>query len=104
MLVLVLLLGIGSAINTHYSKLKAEKLQKELTSVENELQKTQKALEPGPKAELNFSFSPFRKTSPIELVTEKTLPLNADGSIHTRINYNPVLEGRIHGKSGEQGA
>jgi len=21
-----------------------------------------------------------------------------------RINYNPVLEGRIHGKSGEQGA
>ena len=46
------------------------------------MQKTQKALGPGPKAELNFSFSPFRKTSPIELVSEKTLPLNSDGSVH----------------------
>jgi hypothetical protein len=62
-----------------------EALQKKLASVQAELQNTQKALAPGPKAELSFSFAPFPNTpfgQPIVLVTDKTLPLNVDGSVH----------------------
>jgi hypothetical protein len=110
-LVLVMLLGVGSAINTYYSKsravkrhsddqakiaelkkavevssqdqrsnteqfvtafgslskkvadlqtqVKTEKLQSKLAEVQSDLQKTQKALAPGPKAELAFTFLPF---------------------------------------------
>jgi hypothetical protein len=62
-----------------------EKLQSKLMGVQAELQKTQKALAPGPKAELSFTFAPFPNVppgQPIILVTEKTLPLTADGSVH----------------------
>lgn len=62
-----------------------EKLQSRLTSVQAELQKTQMALAPGPKAELSFTFYPFPNSQPgqpITLVTDKTLPVSADGSVH----------------------
>jgi hypothetical protein len=62
-----------------------EKLQARLAGVQTELQKTQKALAPGPKAELSFSFAPlpdWPPGEPIRLVTDTTLPLNTDGSVH----------------------
>jgi hypothetical protein len=61
------------------------KLQSKLAGVQAELQKTQKALAPGPKAELSFSFDPFPNPAPgqpIVLVTDKSLALNSDGSVH----------------------
>jgi hypothetical protein len=53
------------------------------------LQKTQKALAPGPKAELDFTFAPFPDSppgQPIVLVTDKTLTLSTDGSVHVEFN------------------
>lgn len=138
-LVLVLLLGVGSAINTYYSEsravrqhsddqakiaelkkavevssqdqktnteqfvtgfgalskqvadlqtqVKTEKLQSRLAGLQADLQKTQKALAPGPKAELTFSFVPFNNPPLTEStngspVTETTLPLSLDGTVH----------------------
>jgi hypothetical protein len=64
----------------------SEKLQSKLLGVQSELQKTQKALAPGPKAELSFTFAPFPRNAPpgqpIVLVTDKALPLNLDGCVH----------------------
>jgi hypothetical protein len=59
-MVLIMLLGVGGAVNAYYSS-------------------------HVPKAVLSFSFAPIPNSmpgEPIPLVTEKTLPLNADGSVH----------------------
>jgi hypothetical protein len=67
------------------TEVKTEALQKKLASVQAELQKTQRAMEPGPKAELAFSFEPFPNPFPpskAELVKDVTAPLNVDGSVH----------------------
>jgi hypothetical protein len=67
------------------TQVSTEKLQTKLAGVQTELQKTQKALVPGPKAELVFSFAPLPQSAPgepIALVTDKMSPLNADGSVH----------------------
>jgi hypothetical protein len=148
-LVLVLLLGVGSAINTYYSKsravrqhsddqakiaelkkavevssqdqktnteqfvtgfgalskqvadlqtqVKTEKLQSRLAALQGDLQKTQRALAPGPKAELTFSFVPF-DNPPLDshqkakAVTETTLPLNPDGNVHVEITILNLTE------------
>jgi hypothetical protein len=69
------------------AEVKTEALQKKLATVEGELQKTQKAMAPGPKAELIFTFMPFNNpplnssTSPTP-VTNIDLPMNLDGSVH----------------------
>src|SRR5882762_4749015 len=68
-----------------------EKLQSKLAGVQAELEKTQKALAPGPKAELNFTFDPFVNPppgQPVGLVTAKSLPLNPDGNVH--VEYDVV--------------
>jgi hypothetical protein len=65
------------------TEVKTEALQKKLASVQAELLKTQRALEPGPKAELSFTFAPYPNTqSDVAAVTEITLPRNEDGSVH----------------------
>lgn len=72
-----------------------EKLEAKLMGVQAELQKTQKALAPGPKAELSFTFAPFPNVpagQPIVLVTDKTLPLNADGSVHVEFEIVNTTE------------
>lgn len=152
--VLVLILGVGSAVNTHYSRKKAakqhgddvaqivglkkavetanhnqeantqlfvgalsnlshevadlkteaatEKLQARLTSVQAELQKTQQALAPAPKAELGFTFSPFSNPpppAPMVLVTDTTLPLAPDGSVH--IEFQIVNETAVDAMGAE---
>lgn len=87
------------------TKAETEDLRKQLASVQNDLQKTQKALAPAPKATLVFSFFPFinpplgkGKTS---AVTGKSLPLAPDGSVHvefTILNNTDVtaLDGEIN--------
>ncbi len=72
-----------------------EKLQSKLMGIQAELQKTQKALAPGPKAELSFTFAPFPNVppdQPIVLVTDKTLPLSADGSVHVEFEIVNTTE------------
>jgi hypothetical protein len=71
------------------TEVKTEALQKKLASVQAELLNTQKALAPGPKAELAFTFAPFPNTppgQPIITVTDVTLPLNQDGSVHVEFS------------------
>jgi hypothetical protein len=62
------------------TQVKTEALQKKLATMEAELQKTQKALAPGPKAVLTFAFDAGYFNSPP--VTEVKLPVLADGSVH----------------------
>lgn len=58
-------------------------LEKKLANVQTELQATQKALAPGPRAKLTFSFFPpvtvQGRSTPLANVT---LPLSSDGSVH----------------------
>ncbi len=54
------------------------------------LVKTQKAMQPGPKAELEFSFAPY-PLEPIDKplaapIKEVTLQLSSDGSVHVEFN------------------
>jgi hypothetical protein len=69
------------------TEVKTEALQKRLASVQADLQKTQKALAPSPKAELEFTFLPFNNPPSDSSVfagpvTDTDLPMNADGSVH----------------------
>ena len=69
------------------SEVKTEGLQKKLSAVQAELQKTQKAMAPGPKAELTFSFAPFQNgppPSPAVPNKEVTAKLNSESVIHVQ--------------------
>jgi len=63
-----------------------EALQKRLANVQLDLQNMQKALAPGPKAKLLFTFFPFNNgvmgIEPAVAITDVTLPLNPDGTVH----------------------
>lgn len=70
------------------TKANNEQLKKELATVQTELQNTRKDLIQ-PKATLTFSFVPFKR--PIQEadfvpVTETSLPLNTDGSVHIQFS------------------
>ena len=81
-----------SALQT---KAATEELQKQLTTVKAELEKTQKAMEPPPKATLIFTFAPFTIPplgQPVIPLTETTLPLNADGSVHVQFSVMNVTD------------
>jgi hypothetical protein len=77
------------------TQVKTEELRKQLASVQEDLQKTQKALAPEPKAALAFSFVPTidppgGRPSP---VTYKAFPLLPDGTVHveyTIVNFTEV--------------
>ena len=66
------------------TQVKTEELRKQLASVQSDLQKTQKALAPAPKARLALSFAPFINplVGPISAVNYKKLPLLPDGTVH----------------------
>ena len=70
------------------AEVKTEALQKKLAAVELQLLNNQKAMAPGPKAQLVFSFDPFPNPpspgSPTP-VKEVTLPLASDGSVHVAV-------------------
>jgi hypothetical protein len=80
---------MSSQIGDLKAEVKTEALQKKLTAVEAELLKTQKAMAPGPKAELTFSFDPYTNPPPPGLVVpskEVTAPLKSDGTIHVEFS------------------
>jgi hypothetical protein len=71
------------------AEVKTEALQKKLASVQAELLNTEKALAPGPKAELTFTFVPYTNPPaghPVNPVTDITLPTNRDGSVHVEFS------------------
>jgi hypothetical protein len=77
------------------AEVKTEALQKKLAAVQAELLKTQKAMAPGPKAELTFTFVPFDNPPPPAHATptkEVTLPLNSDGSVHVEFSILNMTE------------
>ena len=87
------------------TQVKTEELRKQLASVQKDLQKTQKALAPAPKASLVFSFFPFINPpvgkGQMAPVTEKALHLTPDGTLHiefTILNFTDVtaLDGSIN--------
>ena len=68
---------------------KTAALQKKISDLQTELQNNEKALAPGPKAELTFTFVPFTNPPARESVvpsTEVTLPSNLDGSVHVEFS------------------
>lgn len=67
------------------TQVKTDDLQKKLTSVETQLEATQKALAPGPKATLKFSFDPPSESpdgTQLIPLTQTILPVGDDGIIH----------------------
>jgi hypothetical protein len=79
--------AMSKEVSNLKAEVKTEALQKKLATVEAELQKTQKAMAPGPKAELAFTFMPFinpstTSSAPAVAVTNIDLPMNLDGSMH----------------------
>jgi len=78
------------------AEVKTEALQKKLTSVQADLQNTQKALAPGPKADLTFTFVPYEYPSDgkaFHAVRDAFRPVTADGIVHidfTVINLTQV--------------
>ncbi len=81
---------LSAEVSKLQTEVKTETLQKKLATVEAELQKTQQALAPPPKAALTFSFYPFlnppsHASMPI---TEMKLPILADGNV--RIEFAVV--------------
>jgi hypothetical protein len=97
---------LSEKISDLETQVKTKELQQQLATVKDELQKTQKALAPGPKAVLAFSFEPFINPpagsgSPAAPVTEVKLPVLADGNVRvefTVLNLTDVdaLEGFIN--------
>jgi hypothetical protein len=79
--------GLSQKVSELQTQAATEKLQARLATVQAELRKTQKALEPGPKAELVFSFYPFNNSPigtipPAQPATDVTLPLHLNRTVH----------------------
>jgi hypothetical protein len=97
----ILFLNSLSTMSSEVSQLKVEvkteALQKRLAGVQADLEKTQKALAPGPKAEVILTFAPFDnpalgtglKARPI---VEKTMPLSLDGIFHLDVTVLNLTE------------
>jgi hypothetical protein len=77
------LTAITGELNDLKSKVATESLQKRIATLQEELQKTQQALAPGPKASLVLSFHPpierGDKVLPVVETVSSRLP---DGSVH----------------------
>jgi len=77
--------AMSKEVSNLKAEVKTEALQKKLATVEAELQKTQKAMAPGPKAKLSFTFVPYLNPPIGQNVvrsTDVTLPIKPDGSVH----------------------
>lgn len=67
------------------TQVKTQELQQKLASVQADLEKTQKALAPGPKTHLTFSFDPPSTSSDgkhAAPTTEVSLPVDTNGIVH----------------------
>jgi len=73
---------LSQKVNDLQAQVKTDDLQKKLTNVQAELQATEKALAPGPKSVLRFTFVLSPGTDPAEPVTSITLPLTSEGLVH----------------------
>jgi hypothetical protein len=86
------------------TEVKTDALQKKLTTVQADLEATQRALAPGPKAVLAFSFWPFYNPAPPQsptIANQARFQANDDGSYHvefTVVNLTDVdaLDGEIN--------
>jgi hypothetical protein len=85
-------------------EVKTDALQKKIGTLQSELQNTQRALAPGPKAELSFTFLPFPKAllgQTQSLVITKEVAPATDGALHmefTVVNLTEVdaLDGDLN--------
>ena len=80
---------LSDKVSALQTKVATEELRAELATVKGELQKTQAALAPPPKANLTFTFAPFTVPplgQPFTPVTSVTLPAEADGSVNVRFS------------------
>jgi hypothetical protein len=79
---------LSGDLNDFKADVKPAELRSQMTVMKDELEKTQAALSPPPKATLLFSFFPFINPpfgrSPAGPVTNVDLPIGADGSIHVQ--------------------
>ncbi len=88
--------ALSGEVSDLKTQVRTEALQKKLDSVQAELLNTQKAMAPGPKATLVFTFFPFKNSSSLEQsapVTEINLPTMEDGSVHIQfalVNFTAV--------------
>lgn len=77
--------GLNKELSDLKTKVATGPLQQKITTLEGELQKTQRALAPGPKAVLAFSFVPFSNPPPpgkVVPASTVSLPVLPDGSVH----------------------
>jgi hypothetical protein len=94
--------AISDDVGNLKTQIRTDALQKKLESVQTELLNTQKAMAPGPKATLDFSFVPFESRSGIHgMVPRKSieLPVSADGSVHVDFSILNVTD--VHAKSAQ---
>jgi hypothetical protein len=77
---------LSDKVGSLETEVKTADLKKQVGDLQAELKATQKALNPGPKAELSFTFLPYPKVplgqQPSAPVTETTISPNSDGSVH----------------------
>jgi len=73
--------GLSDKLRALETQIKTEDLRKQLASVQGDLQRTQKALAPPPKATLVFTFHPLKDDVPY-LVTDTSLSVDSRGSVH----------------------
>ena len=73
--------GLSDKLRGLETQIKTDDLRKQLSSVQSDLQRTQKALAPTPKATLLFTFSPL-KNEPPYLVTDESLSVDSGGTVH----------------------
>ncbi len=80
--------SLSQKVTDLQTQVKTEALQKQVKRLQADLQANIKALGPGPKAELLFSFSHPQAPlgQPVIPIKEVTLPLKLDGSVHVEFN------------------
>jgi hypothetical protein len=87
---------LSDKVGVLQTQVETEELRKQLAGVQGDLQKTQKALTPGPKAKLILSFAPHINppagTGEPAAVIDKSLPLSPEGSVHVDLTVLNLSE------------
>jgi hypothetical protein len=87
---------LSDKVGALQTQVETDELRKQLAGVQSDLQKTQKALTPGPKAKLILSFAPHINppagTGEPAAVTDKSLPLSPEGSVHVELTVLNLSE------------
>jgi hypothetical protein len=74
------------------AQVKTDALQKKINALQGDLAANERAMAPGPKASLIFTFWPFvnpplESGSPAKPSTDITLPVNSDGTVHIEFTF-----------------